>query len=237
MGKMIAAAHNCMRCPMRANPLLAHIDDAEWKLFLADRTRHVYQRNNILFYDHNRPLGLYFLCRGRVNILRSDCGKRQQIVRPAHAPDFVGLRALVAGGVYKGTAVVAEDSVLCLVRAARFWRMLRKSPEAALLLAQRFAAELGEAEDKITDLALHSIRERLAKYLLTRWARRPKGQTCAPLTESRVEIAESLGTTPEAVCRGLAEFRRGELIALEGPRLTVLNAARLQAVAHVNCKP
>lgn len=224
----------CADCALRRTPLLAHVSDEQWRLFLASRTRHAYRRDNILFYDQNRPLGVFFLCSGRVKILRSDCGRRQQIVRMIEGPGFVGLRGLAANDVYKGTAMVMEPSVLCMAGAEHFWRLVRDSPKALLALARRLANELGEAEDLAEDLALRSIRERLAGYLLRRWARRPAkpAPRLVLLPESRVEIAERLGTTPEAVCRGLAEFRKRRWIELADKRLTVLDEARLAAVSR-----
>lgn len=47
------------------------------------------------------------------------------------------------------------------------------------------------------------------------------------------ELGELLGTSPEAVCRGLAEFRKKGWISLEGRRLRILDEKRLRAVARV----
>lgn len=225
---------DCEACAFRNGSFFPGLKDEHWRRLLSLRTRRNYGRNNILFYEKNPPLGLFLLCRGRVKIVRSDCGSRQQIVRFISAPDLVGVRSLVAGEPYKATAVVMEDSVLCLIPAGAFWRFVRASPAASLALARRLAQQLGAAEETMTDIALHRLRERLAKYLIRQWARRQAGQSWVVIKESRYEIADSLGSSLEAICRALADFRQRGWIELQGQRLRILNESRLQAVAHMS---
>lgn len=228
--RRLYSAGTCANCPFRASSLFGPLPDEEWRRFLALRIRHDHQRDNILFYDGNPPTGLFFLCRGRVKIVRSNCGNRQQIVRILSAPDFVGLRALLASAPYAGQAVVMQDSRLCLVPAAAFWRFVRGSPHAALALARRLAGQLGEAETMLTSLSLRKVRERVAAALLEHWARRAAQWAMMP--ESRHELAETLGTSVQAVCRAFAEFQSRGWVDVQGRRLRVRDEARLRAIAY-----
>jgi CRP-like cAMP-binding protein len=99
-------------------------------------------------------------------------------------------------------------------------------------MARRFADELGAAEDRMVDLALKTIRERLAKYLLALSDPDEDGRGVrVELEESRQETAEILGTTTEAICRTLAEFRSRRWISIKGPFVLIKDPERLRQLA------
>jgi hypothetical protein len=103
----------------------------------------------------------------------------------------------------------------------------------ARVLARQLAAKLGEAEGHVADLALRTIRERLAKHLALA-ARAGKGDGVTfELCESRQELAEMLGTSPEVVSRTLAELSGRKLIEIDGRRIRVLDEGRLRSVARL----
>ncbi len=225
----------CGICALHSLPALRGVSAESWADFRKLRATRLYSRGNILFYDGNPPAGMWFLCRGRVKIVKSDASHRLHISRVAQAPDLLGDRALIAGENYKGNGEVMEESRVCFLASAHFERLFLKNPAVCLALARRFAAELGEAEEKARDLALKTIRSRLAKHLLDaleeKLARKHPDLTIN-LDESRLELAEILGTSPEAVCRSLAEFRAKRMISTQGRSVRVLDEERLRQVAN-----
>lgn len=228
--------NDCGVCSLRTLPVLRGVAKGTWSQFLRLRTSRLYSRGNILFYEGNQPLGMYFLCRGRVKIVKSDFGQRSHISRVVEAPDLLGDRSFIAGQPYVGTGEVMEESRVCFLGASHFDRLFLGEPGVRLDLARRFARELGQAEEKARDLALKTIRARLAKLLLERLAAQTasKGHAVAlSLKESRLELAEIIGTSPEAVCRSLAEFRSKGLIAAQGRSVRILDERRLRQVAEL----
>lgn len=190
-----------------------------------------YRRGDVLFYQDNEPMALYFLCSGSVKLARSDRAGRRQIIRIIRAPDLVGERALIARQNYAASAEVMDEARLCVIDAARFFRFWSESPELVRAIARRLASKLGEADVLAVDLALHTIQQRLSKLIVLQAEALPKPEGAFLLTPSRRELAELLGSTPEVVSRALRELSRRRLIALEGQRVRVLDAARLGAAA------
>ncbi len=127
-----------------------------------------YEKGNILFYQGNEPLSLYFLCSGLVKLVRADDSGRQHIVRIITAPDIVGDRALLAGHPYAASAQVMNDAQICSLEAGRFRELWRTEPELPRMFASYLAHKLAEADEAATDLALCTIRERLAKRIISR---------------------------------------------------------------------
>lgn len=215
-------------------PLLSHVTQKEWQRFLQLAPVHTYRPGNILFYQGNPALGLHFITSGRVKLMKEDRAGRCQIMRIVQGPDLLGDRAFFAERAYMCTGVVMEESSICFLRPAHFWDIFGRNPETLRLLTQRFAVELGRAEDYMHCIAVCTINSRMATRLLKAMkrpdhARAPKGEFT--LTETRMELAQVLGTTPEAVSRTLAKLCSKGLISVSGRRVRVLNEERLRLSA------
>jgi CRP/FNR family transcriptional regulator len=193
------------------------------------RTNH-YKKGNILFYQGNDPLSLFFLSSGMVKLVRADDSGRQHIMRVIHAPDLVGDRALLAGHPYAASAHVMGDAQICSLEMGRFKELWETEPELSRMLARYLAHKLAAADEAATDLALCTIRQRLARLIVHRLK---SGESVVELSESRQEIADLLGTSPEVLSRTLSEFDHKGLVSVDERRLKVLNLPRLRAVARV----
>lgn len=205
--------------------------------FAAGWSANLYTRGNTLFYQGNEPYGLFFLCSGRVKLVRAEREGRRQIVRIVSGPDFVGERALIARQPYAATAEVMEDARVCVIDAARFHKLWLERPEFVRAMARHLALKLGASDEGRAEIALHTIRERLAKHIIQYADAALKPGEAIVFAESRQELAELLGTSPEVVSRTLKELSKGKLIALEGQKVRVLAAPRLRLLAGVTPAP
>lgn len=192
-------------------------------------TSNVYKAGNHLFFQGNQPIAVHFLCTGRVKLVRTDCGRRK-ILRTVAAPAFLGEAAALARTPYACDAEATETVLACVVETARFRALFDDMPEAARALSLDLARELDEIESEIADLAIRTVRERLAKFL-----DEESGGRGAPirLRESRQELAERLGTSPEIVSRAFADLEEAAVVAVRGRDVRVLHAARLRAAARL----
>lgn len=223
-----------------AIPILRHATREEWGRFLELAPAHDYRPGNVLFYQGNLPLGLHFISSGRVKLIKEDPSGRRQIVRLVQGPDLLGDRAFFAEKPYRCTGEVMEDATIRFLLPHHFWTIFGRNPDTLRLLARRFAEELGRAEDYMHCISVCTIDARMATRLLNA-SRRP-GQARAPkgeflLTETRTELAQVLGTTPEAVSRSLSKLCSKGLIAVSGRRVRVLNEERLRLSACLHDSP
>jgi len=220
--------------PLQTIPLLRDFTPQDWRRFHELAPVRAYRPGNALFYQGREPLGLHFIVRGRVKLVKEDRDGRRQIVRIAQGPDFLGDRAFFAEKPYACTGEVMADSEISFLPSARFWEFFGRYPNMNRLIAQRFAVELGRAEDYMHCLTVCTINTRMAARLLkslklSKPERAAKGEF--ELAESRTELAQVLGTTPEAVSRALAALCVKNVIAVSGRRVRVLNEERLRRCA------
>lgn len=232
--KTLTALCTCTRgrhCPLKKLPILHHVSAEKWRQFEQLAAVHAHRRGNILFYQGNRPLGLYFICSGRVKLVKEDRLGRSQIVRIVEAPDLLGDRSFFAEKSYACTGEVMEDSQICFLEKNHFEDLFSQDAEMWRSLAKRFARELGCAEDYMFCIAACTVKARLASHLMRCWrpsadAQNKNGEFV--LAESRTELAQILGTVPEAISHALAELCSRKLISVQGRQVRVLDGDRLR---------
>ena len=225
------------KCPILKMPVFSGVPDSVWEVFCKKRISNDYRKGNIIFYEGNRPFGMYFLCSGRVKIIKTGSGLQSSIPRVIEAPALLGDRAFLAGESYLGTGEALEDCRICFVDGAYFEKHFLELPQVCRALLRRLAEELGHAEEQLLDFGFKTVRGRLAKYIVEKAAAAGKtgGNTAVcevTFPESRGDLAKMLGTSPEVLCRLLAEFRKKGWIAVSGRDVKVKDKARLEQVSR-----
>lgn len=217
-------------CPVVKMPVFAGVPDSVWAVFCKKRIINEYHKGNMIFYEGNQPFGVYFLCSGRVKIIRTDMALHSSIPRVIEGPDLLGERAFLAGESYMGTGEALEDCRICFVDGAYFEKLFMENPQVCRALVRRLAVELGKAEEHLLDFGFKTVRGRLAKYIVEKTP--AKGAQHIEFPESRGDLAQILGTSPEVLCRLLAEFRKKGWIAVSGRAVTVKDKSRLDQVSR-----
>ncbi|MBI4669142.1 MAG: Crp/Fnr family transcriptional regulator [Elusimicrobia bacterium] len=220
-----------IECPIGKLDFFAGISADELKEFCRYCIPNAYAKRNALFYAGNNPLGLYFLCLGRVNIWRAGSLGRRQVVRVAKAPDIIGYRAFFSQEPYSATGEVVVESHICFLERAAFERTFGSSIGFFRWLTKYMAEKLREAEEKELKFILNTVEERLADFLLS--AGRGEARRVAVLPQFRHELAAEIGTSPETVSRILASFAERNLIKiLAKKQIVLLDPIRLERIAR-----
>lgn len=133
-----------------------------------------YRKGDALFLQSDFPTGVYFLCRGRVALVRDTEGGSPEVLRVVEGPDILGDRALIAGRTYAATAEVLEDSLICVLEGRRFFDLWRAEPEVARAFVRSLARKL-DAGDWGADASAPS-----------RHSRAHCGQLCSLAAEARI---------------------------------------------------
>ncbi len=123
---------------------------------------------------------------------------------------------------------------MCHISSQELYQLLRENSEFGIEMLQIACAELGEANNYITDIAQKSVRERLAEILIQLkddFGTNQEGIINLALT--REELANIIGTATESVIRLLSEFKNDGIIELQGRKVKILNAAKLKKISNV----
>lgn len=155
---------------------------------------------------------LYLLDRGIVRASRLLLDGNRQLVSFLWSGDMFGLSE---AGRYVNSLEAVCDSVLHRIPIAAMEAMLREDAQLALGFAIRAAHELRTAQGHILCLGQLDVQRRVARFLLDCTEQpelfdRASGVLILPM--KRLDMADYLGATVEAVARALTRLEREGLI-------------------------
>lgn len=194
-----------------------------------------YSKGQVIFHEGNRTKGIYCINKGKVKLYQIGSEGKEQIIRFAKAGDVIGYRAMLSEEPLSASAASLEDdTTICFIPQDQVLSIITKNPNFNFKLLKMLSHELGEAAKVITDLAQKPVRERLAETLLIlKNTFDVDEHKVIQVKLSREELANIVGTATESVIRLLSEFKKDNIIAIEGRNIKLLNIPALTRIANV----
>jgi len=225
---------NCAGCPVLSNLLLPEASSEQIsRLECIFRPTRLH-RNQVLFVEGGSAQHLFGLRSGLVKMVNLLENGKERIVRVLFPGAIFGFEAL-AKATYPVTAVVLQDSDICIVPGDEFSALLRSSADVALGVVQYLVGEVTRGRTQIADMSFKDARMRVATFLLSLVPPdqfKSSGNAALTLPFSSLEIGEMLELSPETVSRTWGALRRDGVIEKHGRRLVIQNLEKLQDVAH-----
>jgi CRP/FNR family transcriptional regulator len=161
---------------------------------------------------------------------------KEQIVRFILPGRLLGIRAFLGECAYTATAITLEDSYICYIPSDTFSYLQEKYPTITSCMITTLSQLLCEAEDKMTSIAQKNVRERLAETLLElqsvfSYGDRSK-ENSHPISLSREDLANIVGTATETVIRLLSDFRDEGIIEVKGRKVFLVKTTALKNIAR-----
>lgn len=177
---------------------------------------------------------MYLLLEGRVRIACESLTGREITLALLTDGGFFGEMALLDGEARSATALAEMPGQLLVLRRADFQAFLHGTPRAGIALLAFLSRRLRAANDKIQDLALLTVRQRLAATLvelaLKDGETRPDGGVALAAGVSHKTLSGLLGTSRETVSRMCSELKDEGLIEQQGRRLIVRQVEGLREI-------
>ncbi len=182
-----------------------------------------------LIVVEGEPLeAVYFITAGQVEVYRMSSQGRQQVLARLGAGQAFNLVPLFrAASTHHASAVARSDVSVYAILKDDFLQTLQLCPDLAFALLQDFAERLAHFTDLVEDLALHSVRARLARFLL----QQADGTTITQKW-TQDEMAAHLGTVRDMIGRTLRALSDEGLIRIERGRIVLLERAALENEAQ-----
>lgn len=169
---------------------------------------------------------VYFVVQGVVRTRRMSLEGREQVLAYLGPSKSFNLVPALDSGPNLATVDALTEATLYTIPCERFRQIMRDHHEVALAVLEQLAAEVRRLSDMVEDLALHTVRTRLARFLLTRAEDRQP-----PKRWTQEEIAAHIGTVREMVARTLRAFAAAGLIHRERGRIVVVDREGLEREA------
>ena len=213
---------------LRRIPLLAGLSDSALARVARVASAHTYAAGDTVIFQGDPCQAAYFVAEGQVRVYLLSPGGREQVLAvlgPGQA--FNTVPPFRACDVNHATVQALTPVILYAIACEDFRRLVGDCAELALAILRDFADRLEHLTDLVGDLALRSVRGRLARFLLEQVE---AGQVAQRWTQE--EMAAHLGTVRDMVGRTLRAFADTGLLRIERQRIVLLNRPGLEVEAH-----
>jgi CRP/FNR family transcriptional regulator len=218
-------------------PLFSELEEAGLDR-VAGISRILYlEKKDMLFTEEEPYRGMFVVLDGLAVVYKiSDQGRMVilQVCRPGSTVADAGLFDDSPDARYAAHGRCTRDSTVLFLPREKLVPFLRRQPEVAWEMLRAFAARLRELGDQLEGITLREVTTRLARYLVNEAAVAGVDTADRPemtLPVSKATLASYLGTVQETLSRSLARLSRDGVIAVDGPRVRILDMARLRRLA------
>ncbi len=207
-------------------PFFARLDDDALREIVPHVHERTCSRGQVVLLEGDPCQAVYFIVRGLVRTHRTSLEGREHVLAYLGPGESFGLVPALDGGPHLSSVDAVTGTTLYIIPCEHFRRIVREHHEVALPVLEHLAAEVRRLSDVVEDLALHTVRTRLARFLLAQ-AEHPQ----LPHRWTQEEIAAHIGTVREMVGRTLRAFAASGLIRRQRGRVVVVDREGLEREA------
>ena len=226
---------SCRKCVTRTNSCFSILSSEDVELLDASKESTFYPKGQVIFHSGRTPTGVFCLLEGKVKMAKRGSDGKDQIVRFVLPGKLLGIRAFLSESIYTATATTLEDSWICYISKDAFIRLQAKYPSITSCMVTTLSQLLCEAEDKITSIAQKNVRERFAETLLELLSVFSYGEKAKeefhPISLTREDLANIIGTATETVIRLISDFKEEGLIKVKGRKIFLKDIQGLKRIS------
>jgi len=223
----------CGPCEARTYGICSYVGHADLARLAALATIMDLSRGQTFIHEDLPAEHFWILILGSAKLFKLLPDGRRQIVRFAHAGNFLGLSA---SDRYGFSAEAIEPIRVCRISQRRLQAALSTFGAMEQRLFEVAVSELAQAHEQMLLLGRKTAIERVASFLLFQTSCPQPRRVRAPriyLPMCRGDIADYLGLTVETIIRSLAKLEKLRIIVVPNVReIVVLDSCRLAALAH-----
>ena len=190
-----------------------------------------YGQGAMILLEGEPTAGLFVVEQGIVKISRVSLEGREYIMHLSEPGDTFNDVSTLDGGPNPAHATAHTDVVLWRIDRGDVQRLARAYPDLAWALIEDLAERARLLVMLVHDLAMRSVRGRLARLLLQEAESRDTDIVQRLLTQE--EMAARLGTVREMVGRTLRSMALDGIIQFDRHRIVILDPQRLAEEAEV----
>ena len=183
---------------LRTLPPFCWFDDAQLSRAMPTTQRRQYAARTVIQHAGSAVDGLYLLLSGRVQIVHQDAEGREFIAATIRSHDFFGELGLLEGGNGVGTIRACEPCNVVFIPRLTVIECLRANSHAAMCMLEKVTKRLGACHQKLAELALTTVYQRVTRLLLENTAETEDEPVLAFGAE---ELARRAGASREMISR------------------------------------
>lgn len=229
----LSAMSKCEQCIVREFSALKALNKDELIRMSECKTAKTIKKGDVIFEEGQHVNGVFCVKDGVCKMTKLSSNGKEQIVKLVKKGELLGQRSMIGDEPANLSAVALEDMQVCFVPKSDIIGFFNQNNKFSMNMMKGICGDLKDADDLMVDMALKTVKERLAHtllYLADTLGTNPD-QTLK-LQLSREELASMIGTATESCIRLLSEFKKLGYIELSGKNISISNKKALQAIAN-----
>lgn len=190
-----------------------------------------FSAGEIIFAPYRSYQALFIVKSGRVRIFYLTESGKAFTLSIIEAGGVFGQMPIIGQHLQDSYVEAFDNSEICILKEDEVKKFLLQDPRIAVRIAQILGRKVIELEERLADLALKPLSQRLASLLLklAKPSAFPWKQHHKTLNFTHEQIASLVGATREAVSKTLSDFAIEGLIIQSRGRITILEESELRA--------
>lgn len=221
----------CDTCIYRSY-IFDDLDKEKYELLTSTKEARIYKKGETIVEEGKEITHFLYLKKGLVKLYKKGENRQDQIISIGKPLDFIGLLTVFSDTHYHYNITAIEDSYFCFVDINLIKQMITENGKFAMEMLQKISYLSDQIIQNTYSIAKRHLRGRIA-FILIDFAEDIYQNNRFELPISRKEIGELIGMTTENVIRILSEFRKDNIIKIEGKVIEINDIDRLKKISKL----
>jgi CRP-like cAMP-binding protein len=194
-----------------------------------------YDRGDHIFREGDPSEMFFVVVSGRVKVYKHGPEGHDVILEMFGPGDPFGAVATYESRPYPASSAPLEPTTCLLIPRQSFFELLERHPSLVRGLLGSLSLRLVELTSRLTELTGGRVEARFARLFLKladRLGQPREGGLFIPLSLTRQELADLIGTTIETTIRVMSRWHKDDVIATERDGFLVLDRKTLQELSQ-----
>lgn len=194
----------------------------------ANQENRTFSKGDIIFEEGQNPRWLYYIKEGQVKAYRTNEYGKDLTIKLYKDCDFFGYHALINENVYQENTKCLAATEIVLIPKDDFNKLLFNNRDFAIRFIKLLSSQTNAIEVQLLEMAYGSVRSKVAKAIIS--FAKQSNSVPIEITVSREEMAAKAGTAKETLIRTLSDFKKEDLILINGKTILVHDLDKLNNV-------
>ena len=186
-----------------------------------------FNTGQFIFWDGDDPDRFYLIANGKVKIFKQSALGKDFIIAFFGPGEIFGEVAVFEDKAYPASAQAVTETEVLSIRRTDFLSFLTRHPRVALIIINLLGHRLRDAQNRLRDLAVERVEQRIARTLLMLSTKLGPN-----LPFTRHEIADMAGTTTETAIRIMSNLKERQIIQSSRGETTILDETKLRLLSE-----
>lgn len=223
----------CEQCIAREFSSLKALSKDELLKISDCKTSIIVKKGDVIFEEGENVNGIYCIKDGICKLTKLSANGKDHIVKLVSKGELLGQRSMISDEPVNLSAVALEDMEVCFIPKTEVMGFFDKNNQFSMNVMRSICGDLKDADDHMVNLAQKTVKERLAEtllYLSDTFGKNEDNSLKVQL--SRDELASMIGTATESCIRLLSDFKKLNLIELNGKKIILKDINKLKKMAE-----